>query len=231
MRTALRVATFLALIALSVTAAAAQTPALERTLQLSFDADGNVNLAARNVTVREVLAEWARQCGCYIVNADRLPGGPMPMLIQFEHQPQGLVLESLLRQAAGYALTPQRAESRSISNFETIYILATSSPTQGAYIPPPSAPVMSMPTPGSPDDEIPPVIPQGPQGVPRPEFPPPGTMPGNLPVPSSAPAPTSRPGGTPTTFVPIVPVGTPQSSAPAPGSVTPALPPTPMPGR
>jgi hypothetical protein len=137
-------------------------PLEPRTLQLSFDAEGRVNLSARNVTVREILQEWARQCGCYVVNADRLPGEPLTLPIQFENALQNTVLESLLRQAAGYVLTPKRPGVQSVSNYETIYILATSTAVTGAYVPPPpldTAP--PLPTAGAPDDEIPPVLPPG----------------------------------------------------------------------
>jgi hypothetical protein len=235
MRTLICSLTLVAAVALCASPVLAQEPPA-RTLQLSFDADGRVNLAARDVTVREILAEWARQCGCYVLNAERLPGGPLATPIQFEHASQQAVLESLLRSAAGYALTPKRAGSRGVSNFETIYIVAVSSPVSAAYTPPPvaPAPMMAMPTPGSPDDEIPPVVlqgPQGPQGLPQslppgmpaPAMAPPGypapTSPTSMPTPSSTQTP--RISGTPTSFVPGASGGTPQSSAPAPGTVTP----------
>jgi hypothetical protein len=129
-------------------------------LQLTLDANG-VHLVASQVTVREILAEWARQCGCYVVNADRLPGGPLPVPIQFDGVPQAKVLESLLRQASGYVLTPRRPGSAGPSDFETIYILPTSTASASAapftgYAPPSAVPIATT---GSPDDEIPPVTP------------------------------------------------------------------------
>jgi hypothetical protein len=204
--------------------ARAQSAVTAPSLQLSFDASGTVNLTARNVTVRDILSEWQRQCGCYVVNAEKMPGGPLAIPIQFEHASQAAVLESLLRGAAGYALTPKRAGDTSVSNFETIYIVATSHAVAGAYVPSvPIAPAIPMPTQGAPDDELPPVMPQPPQGTSaQPAAPPaPGTSPTSAPVP--------RQPGTPGSFVPITPVGTPQSTAPAPGTVTPAPPPMPLP--
>lgn len=44
----------LGLVLAGATLAAAQPISTERTLHLSFNADGTVNLAARNVTVREI---------------------------------------------------------------------------------------------------------------------------------------------------------------------------------
>ncbi|MEO7192886.1 MAG: hypothetical protein ABI051_17715 [Vicinamibacterales bacterium] len=203
----------------------AQAPTAPRVLQLTFDADGSVNLEAQNVTVREILAEWARQCGCYIVNAQSLQGGPLTIPVAFPHAPQGKVLESLLRQAAGYTLTPRRAGSPSLSQYETIYIVATSAPSQTAYTPP--APQQPTTTQGSPEDEIPPIVPtilrREPIALPLPAAVPqaPGQQqaPGQ-PTPgqpqTQPPAPAAR---TPGVFVPIVPAG-PQPQGAAPGSVS-----------
>jgi len=208
-----------------------------RVLSLSFDQDGRVSLSARNVTIREILGEWARQCGCYVVNGEKLPGAPLAIPLLYEHETQAKVLESLLRQAAGYVLTPQRAGALSKSNFETIYILATSSPTAvTSFQPTSAAAAYPMPTMGAPDDELPPVLPPG---APRPMTPsspssgpaPPGAdYPGaGMPGPGqSSTLPTSRPAGTPTTFIPgSVP------AVPPPGTVQQPAPPIPLgaPGR
>jgi hypothetical protein len=206
-----------------------------RSLKLAFNDDGTVSLSASNVTVREILSEWARQCGCYIVNWDKLTGGPIPVPVQYERESQKKVLESLLRQAAGYVLTPKRAGSTIVSNYETIYILATSAPVGGAYVPPagPTIPVMTMPTPGSPEDEIPAV--GGPVSAPpgMPAGPPMPGMPTAMPAGPGLPANTNqipRPGTTPSVFVPIVPVGPAPNAPPVPGMPTNApAPPSGMP--
>lgn len=183
-------------------ASAAAQEAAARSLQLAFHADGTVSLSASNVSVREILSEWARQCGCYVVNWDKMTGGPLAVPVQYEKESQKRVLESLLRQAAGFVLTPKRAGATTVSNYETIYILATSSPVGGPYVPPPP-PVASMPLPtaGAPEDEIPAVV--GPpvpaamqNGPPRPGMP--TAMPGSVSG--------TRP-GTAGVFVPIVPAG------------------------
>jgi len=226
-------------------AANAQTfgPDSPRALSLSFDQDGRVTLAAKGVSIREILAEWARQCGCYIVNGDKLTGATLPYPLLYERESQGRVLESLLRQTTGYVLTPQRAGVLSRSNFETIYILptstaiASSSSFAPASVP---APAYPMPTPGGPDDELPPIVPMAAPGIPRPPVgaPAPPGEPGygaNSQAPASN-VPSPRPPGTATTFVPIVPVGTsqstPQTGSPgaptaAPGQPVPMI----VPGR
>jgi hypothetical protein len=219
----------------------------DRVLRLTFEPDGRVSLSAKGVTIREILTEWARQCGCYVVNGDKMTGGPIEVPLLFEHQSQATVLESLLRQAAGFVLTPQRAGVTSKSNFETIYIVATSTPAAGSYVPSQTTPSYGVSTPGGPDDEIPPVTPMTPGAVlalppaaSAPSTPtstaPPGMAPSSYPT-TSTPAPP--PPGTPGTFVPIVPVtsgpaqpqaGSPGTVAPAPAQTPPPIP-LPQPGR
>jgi hypothetical protein len=188
---------------------AAQQFSTARELRLSFNADGTVNLVARNVTARDILLEWGRRCQCHVINAEQLTGGAIMLPLQFENARQADVLQSLLRSAAGYVLTPRRAGMQSASNYETIFILATSNPVAGAYVPPPATAISAMPTTGAPDDELPPVVPipapttGAPQGPPQPQG------------PSS-----SNPFGSRTTspFVSITPVPGPTA---APGTVTP----------
>jgi len=190
-------------------------PDSPRQLRLSFDADGSVRLLAQHVSVREVLAEWARQCNCYVVNADRLTGAPLSIPVLFEAAPQATVLRSLLKDAAGFVLTPRRA-GPGPSIYETIYVMPSAA----------AAPVMTYmgertlvqpapPTPGAPDDELAPVRPVTP------------------PEPIDPMKPTNQPGaddrrnpGVGVTvpgvrIVPITPVG--------PGSAPAAPPPPPPP--
>ena len=155
MRASAFIAVLVAAVALLGGAPAAQSP--DRVLQLSFNAEGSVTLRAQNVTPREILAEWARLCACFLVNFEKLTGEPIRMPLLFERQPQSVVLNSLLRQAAGYVLTPRRAGTTGPSQYETIYILASSTPTttafsgSTAYAPPP----VPISTAGSPEAEIP----------------------------------------------------------------------------
>ena len=230
-----------AFVVVSAVPALAQQFSPGRELQLSFNEDGTVNLAARNVSTREILAEWARRCQCHVVNAEQLTGGAIMLPLQFENAAQTDVLRSLLRSAAGYVLTPQRAGVQSASHYETIYILATSNPVAGAYIPPPAPPAMPMPTTGGPDDELPPVVPVAPtQSVTQqPEAPPanpfgsrstspfvtitpvPGTAtaPGTVtPAPQQAPGTMPAPGGAPQA-APGMP-----TAPPRPGTVVPIVP-------
>jgi len=190
-------------------------PAPERMLALTFEQDGTVSLKAQNVTVREIFAEWARHCGCFVVNAAQLAGGPLQIPIMFDHAPQATVLESLLRQAAGYVLTPKRMASVGPSNYDVIYILATSTataPTPSNYSAasfqsaPVAAPIVTA---GSPDDEIPPVQPARTVNTPAAQ------------PPAQAPPPAARPSSPGVSIVPIVPI-TNTNQTTAPGTSTPA---------
>ena len=207
---------------LSTTPAWAQAQNAPRVLTLSFDADGRVNLKAQSVTVREIFAEWARQCGCYIVNAQSIPGGPLTVPFQFEHATQRQVLESLLRQVSGYTLTPKRPGSTSVSMYETIHITPTSVATQTTY----SAPILAS----TPDDEIPPVVPSPLRVDPNTAQPPAPPQQGQQQPASSQPQQPAAPRvGTGSVFVPIVPIGG-ATSGPTPGSTSqPARPGTPAP--
>jgi len=204
---------FLWLSVVLVPARAAFAQALpQRTLVLAFEADGAVSLKGQNVTVREILAEWASRCGCYIVNAAQLAGAPLQIPVVFERAPQAAVLESLLRQAAGYVLTPKRAGSTSASNYDVIYILATSTASStpapsytSAY--PSSLAAAPISTVGSPDDEIPPVQP---------------IRTNNQPATPPPPAPTTRTNSPGVSIVPIVPVTSGWSAPVAPGTSAPA---------
>lgn len=191
-----------------------------RKLQLAFNADGTVTLAAQNVSLREIFAEWARRCGCYVYGAERLTAGSNPIPLQWDHASQYTVIESLLRSASGYTLTARREGSASPSQFETILIQATTTATQSAsystYTPPPAPVAAPLTTPGSPDDELPPVqrMPPtvGPAETQIQQSPRPGQ-------PMNAPGqPTASP------FVPISPFQ--QNSPPPtpPGQVTPIQP-------
>lgn len=196
-------------LAAGITAAAVPARAQDapRRLDLRFDQHGDVWLRAQQVSLREVMAEWARQCRCRIVNADRLSAAPTAVPLAFEGQPQAQVLEALLRQVPGYVLTPRRDPAAGPSMFETIYVVAESTAMAGgAPVVPPPAPRM-LSTPGSPDDEIPPVRPlpiQAPAaGAPAADAPKPAAGPTDAPA---SPIPTPRPAGVSVPAVRIVPV-------------------------
>jgi hypothetical protein len=213
--------TFIAMVLVTSPASAQYQPPA-RTLSLTFAPDGLVTLSAASVSVREVLQEWARQCGCLIANAQNIQG-TLDVPVQFERQPQEVVLASLLKRAAGYVLTRRSARMTGPSDFETIFVLPTSSATAATspYAPPASAyaPVPA-PTYGSPAEELPPITPIV-NTLPRDPNTQPGAQPpGSVTTAQRPPAATS---GTRSVFVPIVPIGANETARPA-------APATPAPG-
>ncbi len=138
--------------------APAQAPAPQGPkVQITFEPNGLVTLVANGATLREILAEWSRQGGSTFVDSERLTGAPQTL--QYEHQPESVVMSSILRQAAGFMLGPRREGTRGASSFEVVYILPTSNPSAGGYM---SQPTMPQPqqqvtTQGNPDDELAPV--------------------------------------------------------------------------
>ena len=170
-----------------VTTAAA--PAAAGELRLAI-ANGQVTLLAKDVTVREILAEWARVGQTRIVNGEKLAGGPVTL--ELNDVPDAQALDTILRSAAGYVMAPRMAGSPGPSRYDRILILASSRPTVVSASNP--APFTSRPMPqvvqsGQPDDEVefaPPVLPNG--GV----IGQPGVGPNVMPQP---PTTTPRPGG------------------------------------
>lgn len=142
-----------------------------RKLDISFD-NGKVTLVAQNVTLREILAEWARKGGSRIVNAEKLTGAPVVMT-EFRDQPEGQVLNTLLRDVPGIGVSMRDIPATGGSAIGAVFILATRAPSSGssvgssAALPanrltfenPPQPQAQPRMIQGSPDDEIPPVRP------------------------------------------------------------------------
>src|SRR5688500_20377661 len=75
-------------------------------IQLSIH-DGLVSIDAQDVTIRQILDEWARVGKTRIVNAERLRGGPMS--IKFDEVPEKQALDIILRTIPGYMAAPREA--------------------------------------------------------------------------------------------------------------------------
>lgn len=200
-----------------VTLTAAPALAQGRKLDVSFK-DGTVTIVAENVTVREILAEWARKGGSKVVNAERLGGNQIPVL-EYRDRPEMEVLRSLLREAPGYAAAPRTGTATAgQSSVGAIFVLATrtvatsnapassaapvqQAPNQQNFQPPPPPQPGPQFMGGNPDNEIPPARPvQGPV---------PPSTPGAQPQ-ANDPNLRTGPGGTVTSTVPGVVI-------PAPG--------------
>jgi hypothetical protein len=194
----------------------------ERKLELSFK-DGTIALDAQNVTIRDILVEWQRRNGCQFVNADKLP--PSPVTIQFPAgTPELDAIDSLLRglgtptSGYGYIVAPGTGQNASVCG--AVYIVPSSRPTSAAaYAAPVSAPVAAPLMTGSPDTEIPPVVPFMPPGQPQaPAAVPPNQQPAqqNGGRGSNTAPPPQSPG-----FAPIAPTAPGASRFGAPPPATP----------
>lgn len=95
--------------------------------------DGRVTLDAKDVTIRQILTEWARVGGTLIVNLDRLPAGPVSL--RLDETPERDALDIILRSAAGYMAAPRPVALPGRSIYDRILILAVST-----VAPPPPRP-------------------------------------------------------------------------------------------
>jgi hypothetical protein len=189
-------------------AASVSAPAAAGELRLSMS-NGRVTLIAHDVTVREILAEWARVGQAKIVNGEKLTGGPIT--IELTDVPEARALDTVLRSAAGYVMAPRTPGSPGTSMYDRILILATS---RAPMVPPSNnAPFANRPMPPMPQNQpAPPVDDDG-------EFnPPPVTSPVGQPVPGMMPQ--AQPGMQPQPGMPQAqPAG--PLTAPRPGMLPP----------
>jgi hypothetical protein len=88
--------------------------------------DGLVTIVAKDATVRQIIAEWARVGQAQVVNAERIPGGPTN--IELTNVPEAQVLDTLLRSAAGYLAAPRAVMASNLSRFDRVVVMPTSNP-------------------------------------------------------------------------------------------------------
>jgi hypothetical protein len=85
--------------------------------------DGLVSLDAQDVTVRQILTEWARVGKTRILNVERIPGGPVTL--QFVDVPEKQALDIILRTIPGYVAVPRATQIADASRYDSILIMAT----------------------------------------------------------------------------------------------------------
>ena len=108
------------LILVTILALAVPCAASAGELRLSF-LNGRVTLVARDVPLREVLAEWERVGGTHIVNRDTAPA--TPVTLDLTDVPEARALDVLLRQAAGYVASERIAPGETDSRFTQVVIM------------------------------------------------------------------------------------------------------------
>jgi hypothetical protein len=192
--------------------------------------DGLVTVAANGATVREILAEWAKVGQTRIVNAERISGAPLT--IQLTDVPEAQALDIVLRSVSGYLAAPREEISPTLSRFDRVLVLPTSTPPRNVPPPapaqapaaqrPPFQPPPFQPRDDEPDDE--PVQRTPAQTAPFSVFPPPPGVPGQPPSPARS-QPSAPPATTP--FGGQTPMGVtvPGMIVPAPAPQQPGVPP------
>ena len=108
----------LALLALLYAASSSEAQALELSIQ-----DGRVTLTAQDVTIRQILTEWARVGKTRIINVERLGG--TPVTLRLEGVPERQALDIVLRTIPGYIAAPRETILGNASMYHTILIMPT----------------------------------------------------------------------------------------------------------
>jgi hypothetical protein len=206
----------------------AVSPAAAADVQVTIQ-DGKVSVVAKDATLRQIMAEWARVGQTKVVNVDRIPGGPMTL--ELHSVPEDRALEILMRSLSGYLAAPRAVQSPTLSRFDRIIVMPTVAAARQPAVAASAAPApvfqqtpTFQPAPvqqDEPDDQPPgqnPATPRGPvfTAFPQPQVVNPNTAPGNIVpgngqtfvpppgmnLPGAAPPQQAAPGAQPT-----VPVG------------------------
>jgi hypothetical protein len=191
--------------------------------------DGRVSIVAKDATLRQILAEWARVGQTKILNAERVPGAPLTL--QLTDVPEQQALDTLLRALSGYVASPRAEMVSNLSRFDRIAIMPTPAPVMSATATASSAPP-PFPQPPPPFQTMAPVA-DDQQDAPNRapvfnQFPPPqvaNPVQQNMPMPTPgvlpAPGPLVLPSGAVYPGAPTAPVG---SSVPGMPVATPGQP-------
>lgn len=136
----------------ALTAVGAATPAVAGELSVKI-ANGRATVIAKDVPVRQILAEWARVGDTKVVNGEKVTGGPVT--IELVDVPEKEALDILLRSAAGYITAPRPANVAGASQFDRVLVLATSRPPAATAVTPTfgARPAVALPPQPPPDDD------------------------------------------------------------------------------
>ena len=232
-------------------------PAARADVQVSLR-NGRVTLVARDATLRQILAEWARVGKLKVINLDKIPGGPITL--ELRDVPEGEALDVLLRSLSGYIAAPRASVVADASVYDSISVMPTiaAAPTRGVssapapapFTPPggfvpndddqngpqpvrppvfaPQFPGQPVTQPGAPNNVVRPVLPVVRPGIVPPQ---PSVNPNDVaapPFPTAAPF-QNAPSATPGAQAPgSIGVSAPGMIAPAPSSSQPGQVPQPQ---
>jgi hypothetical protein len=193
--------------------------------------NGRVTIVAKDATVRQILAEWARVGHTKIVNLEAVPGGPIT--VELDNVTEAQALDVLLRSLSGYIAAPRAVEDANFSRLDRIIIMPTLAAARPATSSPPP-PVFQqapqfLPSPADDADDEKPApnvaAPGGPRGPVFNTFPQPQTVNSQAPpmaqpgAPAQLPAGQQTPAGQPSP-TPVAPYG----GVAVPGMVAPPPP-------
>jgi hypothetical protein len=100
----------------------AYAPAARAEVQLSLRG-GRVTIVAKDATLRQILAEWARVGKTTVVNLERVPGGPLTL--ELRDVPESEALDVLLRSLSGYMTAPRTSPVADGSIYSAIAVMPT----------------------------------------------------------------------------------------------------------
>jgi hypothetical protein len=200
--------------------------------------DGLVSIVAKDATVRQILAEWARVGQAKVVNLERIPGGPTSL--ELTNVPEQQALDVLLRAVSGYIAAPRPVLAANLSRYDRVVVMptvATPRPPSTTPTPVSVTPVFQQPAqfpqPVAPDDNVDDERPQpnvapgvaNPNGraqvfqaFPQPQVVNPQLPPGGLPYQIPGVPQPQQPAGQQPTVYPTAPFG----GVAVPGMVAPA---------
>ena len=115
-------------------------------LRLTFQ-NGRVTLVARDVPLREILAEWERVGGTRVVNRDAVPAAPVTL--DLSDVPEARALAILLQQAAGYFASERTTLAEASSRFTRIVIMPGAERLAAALPAPAPAPASAVARPSA----------------------------------------------------------------------------------
>lgn len=85
--------------------------------------DGRVSLDAQDVTISQILTEWARVGKTRIVNLERLNSAPLTL--KFDNLPEDQALDIILRTIPGYFAAPRPVPVADASIYDRIALMTT----------------------------------------------------------------------------------------------------------
>jgi hypothetical protein len=103
---------------------------------------GLVTLDAKDATLREIFAEWARVGQTRVVGGESAGGGPVTLLMT--DVPERRALDTLLRSVAGFVAVPRPVQQPSLSTFDRIVVMPGLRP---AVVPTGGSPAQATPFP------------------------------------------------------------------------------------